>query len=217
MGANSVSYLIPYGFPRRTSCFAVIVSSATKGLVAVVACTTIIAMANGLISVVIIAVAIVSVVIITVAIVSVVIIAVAIVSVVIIAVAMIPVAMIPVAIISVAFMTVTISVVTSVKSVSHAGRFMTYSRSMTKIPAAVPRAMPIVMPAMPAIVNEDKVWPTKIEVVTTGITCVDGKVPVASVPVQRTIKIASCAESTILPVEQYIAQVEIASSPIVAI
>ena len=187
MGANSVSYLIPYGFPRRTSCFAVIVSSATKGLVAVVACTTIIAMANGLISVVIIAVAIVSVVIIA------------------------------VAIISVAFMTVTISVVTSVKAVSHAGRFMTYSRSMTKIPAAVPRAMPIVMPAMPAIVNEDKVWPTKIEVVTTGITCVDGKVPVASVPVQRTIEIAGCAESTILPVEQYIAQVEIASSPIVAI
>ena len=207
MGANSVSYLIPYGFPRRTSCFAVIVSSATKGLVAVVACTTIIAMATGLISVVIIAVAIVSVVIITVAIVSVVI----------IAVAMIPVAMIPVAIISVAFMTVTISVVTSVKAVSHAGRFMTYSRSVTKIPAAVPRAMPIVMPAMPAIVNEDKVWPTKIEVVTMGITCVDGKVPVASVPVQRTIKIAGCAESTILPVEQYIAQVEIASSPIVAI
>lgn len=202
MGANSVSYLIPYGFPRRTSCFAVIVSSATKGLVAVVACTTIIAMANGLISVVIIAVAIVSVVIITVAIVSVVIIAVA---------------MIPVAIISIAFMTVTISVVTSVKAVSHAGRFMTYSRSMTKIPAAVPRAMPIVMPAMPAIVNEDKVWPTKIEVVTTGITCVDGKVPVASVPVQRTIEIAGCAESTILPVEQNIAQVEIASSPIVAI
>lgn len=192
MSANSVSYLIPYGFPRRTSCFAVIVSSATKGLVAVVACTTIIAMANGLI-------------------------AVAFISVVIIAVAMIPVAMIPVAIISVAFMTVTISVVTSVKAVSHAGRFMTYSRSMTKIPAAVPRAMPIVMPAMPAIVNEDKVWPTKIEVVTTGITCVDGKVPVASVPVQRTIKIAGCAESTILPVEQYIAQVEIASSPIVAI
>ena len=202
MGANSVSYLIPYGFPRRTSCFAVIVSSATKGLVAVVACTTIIAMANGLISVVIIAVAIVSVVIITVAIVSVVIIAVA---------------MIPVAIISVAFMTVTISVVTSVKAVSHAGRFMTYSRSVTKIPAAVPRAMPIVLPAMPAIVNEDKVWPAKIEVVTTGITCVDGKVPVASVPVQRTIEIAGCAESTILPVEQYIAQVEIASSPIVAI
>ena len=202
MGANSVSYLIPYGFPRRTSCFAVIVSSATKGLVAVVACTTIIAMATGLISVVIIAVAIVSVVIITVAIVSVVIIAVA---------------MIPVAMISVAFMTVTISVVTSVKAVSHAGRFMTYSRSVTKIPAAVPRAMPIVMPAMPAIVNEDKVWPTKIEVVTMGITCVDGKVPVASVPVQRTIKIAGCAESTILPVEQYIAQVEIASSPIVAI
>ena len=197
MSANSVSYLIPYGFPRRTSCFAVIVSSATKGLVAVVACTTIIAMANGLVAV---------------AIVSVVIIAVAIVPVVIIAVAMKP-----VAVISVAFMTVTISVVTSVKSVSHAGRFMTYSRSMTKIPAAVPRAMPIVMPAMPAIVNEDKVWPTKIEVVTTGITCVDGKVPVASVPVQRTIKIAGCAESTILPVEQYIAQVEIASSPIVAI
>ena len=207
MGANSVSYLIPYGFPRRTSCFAVIVSSATKGLVAVVACTTIIAMANGLISVVIIAVAIVSVVII----------AVAIISVVIIAVAMIPVAMIPVAIISVAFMTVTISVVTSVKAVSHAGRFMTYSRSMTKIPAAVPRAMPIVMPAMPAIVNEDKVWSAKIEIVTMGVTCVDGKVPVASVPVQRTIEIAGCAESTILPVEQYIAQVEIASSPIVAI
>lgn len=202
MGANSVSYLIPYGFPRRTSCFAVIVSSATKGLVAVVACTTIIAMANGLISVVIIAVAIVSVVIITVAIVSVVIIAVA---------------MIPVAMISVAFMTVTISVVTSVKSVSHAGRFMTYSRSVTKIPAAVPRAMPIVMPAMPAIVNEDKVWSAKIEIVTMGVTCVDGKVPVASVPVQRTIEIAGCAESTILPVEQYIAQVEIASSPIVAI
>ena len=207
MGANSVSYLIPYGFPRRTSCFAVIVSSATKGLVAVVACTTIIAMANGLISVVIIAVAIVSVVIIMVAIVSVVI----------IAVAMIPVAIKPVAIISVAFMTVTISVVTSVKAVSHAGRFMTYSRSMTKIPAAVPRAMPIVMPAMPAIVNEDKVWSAKIEIVTMGVTCVDGKVPVASVPVQRTIEIAGCAESTILPVEQYIAQVEIASSPIVAI
>ena len=202
MGANSVSYLIPYGFPRRTSCFAVIVSSATKGLVAVVACTTIIAMANGLISVVIIAVAIVSVVIIAVAIVPVVIIAVA---------------MKPVAVISVAFMTVTISVVTSVKSVSHAGRFMTYSRSMTKIPAAVPRAMPIVMPAMPAIVNEDKVWSAKIEIVTMGVTCVDGKVPVASVPVQRTIEIAGCAESTILPVEQYIAQVEIASSPIVAI
>lgn len=207
MSANSVSYLIPYGFPRRTSCFAVIVSSATKGLVAVVACTTIIAMANGLV-----AVAIVSVVIIAVAIVPVVIITVAIVSVVIIAVAMIPVAMI-----SVAFMTVTISVVTSVKSVSHAGRFMTYSRSVTKIPAAVPRAMPIVMPAMPAIVNEDKVWSAKIEIVTMGVTCVDGKVPVASVPVQRTVKIAGCAESTILPVEQYIAQVEIASSPIVAI
>lgn len=54
----------------------------------------------------------------------------------------------------------------------------------------------------------------EVEVVAVRIACVNAEVPVASVEVERTIEVGCVAESTILPVEQNVAHVEIAVAPV---
>lgn len=49
---------------------------------------------------------------------------------------------------------------------------------------------------------------------TVRITCIDSKVPVACVPVERTIEVGCCAERTELPVEKNILEVEVTLIPV---
>ena len=73
------------------------------------------------------------------------------------------------------------------------------------------------MPGMSTMIGVIKMRTSEVEVVTVRVTGIDAEVPIASVPVQRTIEIGSCDEGIPLPVKQDIAQIEIAALPIGAI
>lgn len=57
----------------------------------------------------------------------------------------------------------------------------------------------------------------KVEVVAVWIAGVDCEVPASCIPVERTIEVRGCAESSVLPVEQYVAEVEVALSPVCSV
>lgn len=70
------------------------------------------------------------------------------------------------------------------------------------------------MPGMTPGVGEHEVRTTEKEVVTVRIARIDTEVPEAIAPVERTVEVRSTAVSAILPVEQDVAQVEIALPPV---
>jgi hypothetical protein len=70
---------------------------------------------------------------------------------------------------------------------------------------------------MSATIGVPEMWTTEVEVSTMGIAGIDAEVPVASVPIERTVEIACCTEGIVLPVEQDIAQVKITANPIVSV
>jgi hypothetical protein len=67
---------------------------------------------------------------------------------------------------------------------------------------------------MTATIDVPEVGAAKVEVVAMGIAGIDAEVPVTSLPVQGAIEIGGCQVGLILPVEQYVAQVEVALCPI---
>ena len=70
---------------------------------------------------------------------------------------------------------------------------------------------------MSATVHIPEVWATEVEVVAVGIACVDAEVPVSSLPVEWAIEVGGSEIGLILPVEQDVAQVEVALLPVDAI
>ena len=73
------------------------------------------------------------------------------------------------------------------------------------------------VPGMGTTIGDIEVRTPEVEVVAMRIAGVDAKVPVACIPVQRTVEIGCCDESIPLPVEQDIAQVEITTLPVGAV
>ena len=70
------------------------------------------------------------------------------------------------------------------------------------------------VPGVGSMIGMVEMRTSEVEVVTVRVTGIDAEVPVAGVPVQRTIEIGCCDEGIPLPVEQDIAQVEIAALPV---
>ncbi len=67
---------------------------------------------------------------------------------------------------------------------------------------------------MSAPIDGIEVRATEEEVVTMRIAGVDAEVPVAPVPIERTIEVEGIEVGAILPVEQNVAQIEVALPPV---
>ena len=76
---------------------------------------------------------------------------------------------------------------------------------------------PMMMPGMTAAIGGIEVRTSEIEEVTMGVAEIDAEVPVACVPVEWTIEIAGCHEGVPLPVEQDVAQIQVATLPVDAV
>ena len=63
----------------------------------------------------------------------------------------------------------------------------------------IPRASAIHVPSVSATIFNVEGGSTKVEVVAVRIASIDAEVPVASVPVERTIEVGGITESAILP------------------
>ena len=70
------------------------------------------------------------------------------------------------------------------------------------------------VPGVVATISVIEMRTSEVEVVTVRVTGVNAEVPVAGVPVQRTIEIGCCEEGIPLPVKQDIAQVEVTALPV---
>ena len=70
------------------------------------------------------------------------------------------------------------------------------------------------IPGMASGVGEHEVRTTEEEVVAMRIARIDTEVPEAIAPVERTVEVRGTAVSAILPVEQDVAQVEVALPPV---
>ena len=72
------------------------------------------------------------------------------------------------------------------------------------------------VPSMPSAISGIEVRTSEIEVVAVRIAQIDAKVPITGLPVKWTIEIAGSNVGIPLPVEQYIAQVQIPTLPVCA-
>jgi hypothetical protein len=72
----------------------------------------------------------------------------------------------------------------------------------------------VVMPGMATTIGGIEVRTSKVEVVTMRVAEIDTEVPVACLPVERTVEIAGCHEGVPLPVVEDIAQVEVTTLPV---
>lgn len=78
----------------------------------------------------------------------------------------------------------------------------------------IPAASAIVPPAVPATINRVEARIAEVEVVAVRIAGINGKAPVASIPVERTIEVGCIEIQPILPVKKDIFQIQITLRPI---
>ena len=78
----------------------------------------------------------------------------------------------------------------------------------------IPATTTVHSPAVSSTIDVVEVRTAKVEIVTARITGIDAKVPIAGVPVKRTIEVGSFQIHTILPVEENVLQVEVTLSPV---
>ena len=109
------------------------------------------------------------------------------------------------------------SVVTAVESVAHSTMATIAATSETmvcEVTSVIPTSAAVHSPTVTASVYGIEVRTSEVEVVAVGIAGVDAEVPVASVPIERTVEIGGCQIGAVLPVEQDITQVEVALCPV---
>ena len=95
------------------------------------------------------------------------------------------------------------SVVTPIKTVAHSEmRFTAFWARSAKLASMIPASAAIHSPAMSAAIYSIEMWATEEEVVSTRIACIDSEMEISSVPIKRTIEIASRAEISILPIQE---------------
>ena len=88
---------------------------------------------------------------------------------------------------------------------------------MTVVTAVIPAPATVHSPTVTATIDIPEVGTTEEEVVAMWIAGIDAEVPVTSLPIKGTIEVTCCQVGLILPVEQYVAQVEIALCPVYTI
>lgn len=110
-----------------------------------------------------------------------------------------------------------VSVVSTVEAVSHATSFRVTMVTCAVCPSVIPRASSVASPAVTAAIHGVEMWVSEVEVVASRIACVYSEVPAACLPVQRTIEIRSCTICAVLPVEKYVAEIEVSLSPVVPV
>ena len=103
--------------------------------------------------------------------------------------------------------------VTTIPAVVHAEVLSVRGTEVVAVPVVVASSAYSV-PGMGTTIGIVEVRTAEIEVVTIRIAGVDTEVPVTSFPVKRTIEIGSSDKSIPLPVEEYIAQVQVAALPV---
>lgn len=89
--------------------------------------------------------------------------------------------------------------------------------ALCEIASMIPRLATMSVPAVVTTIGCPKGRASEIEVFAVRIACIDAEMPVARLPIERTIEIGCIEECTILPVEEDITQVEIASCPVFSI
>ena len=103
--------------------------------------------------------------------------------------------------------------VTAIPAVVHAE--VVSVRDTIAIPVSIVVAISAMnMPGVSAMIGGIEMWTPEVEEVTLRIAGIDTEVPVTCIPVERTVEITGCDIGIPLPVEQYIAQVEVATLPI---
>ena len=80
--------------------------------------------------------------------------------------------------------------------------------------SVIPASVSVYSPAMTSTVRYVEVRATEVEIVAARIAGVDAEVPVARMPVERTVEIGGIEICSVLPVEQDIAQIHIALAPV---
>lgn len=80
--------------------------------------------------------------------------------------------------------------------------------------ASIPASSIIVPPTVTTAINGVEMRSTVEEIAAVRISCIDAEVPITTIPIEWTIEICGVDKSAILPIEQYIAQIEIALCPI---
>ena len=75
----------------------------------------------------------------------------------------------------------------------------------------------IVSPTVSTAIRNVDMWSGEIEVVAVGIAGIDTKVPVAGMPGEGTVEVEGGLKSAPLPVEEYVAHVQVAAGPIGAV
>ena len=107
------------------------------------------------------------------------------------------------------------TVVTTIEAMAHAT--ILNIAGVSPVASVVPAASTIHSPAVATTIDGIEVGRAEIEVGAMGVACIDAEVPVACVPIERTVEVGGFNESTILPVEQDIAEVEVTTFPIDAV
>lgn len=72
-------------------------------------------------------------------------------------------------------------------------------------------------PAVSSAIAHEHARTVEEVVVAVRIAGVHSEVPVAGVPVERTVEVERIAECPVLPAEQYVAQIEVALPPVCSV
>lgn len=110
----------------------------------------------------------------------------------------------------------TVAVIAPLISVAHT-KSRTAVRMSPVAASTIPTVSAIHAPTVSAAINSVEVWTSEVKIVSVRIAGVNAEVPVASCPVDRTVEVSGIAESPVLPIEENIAEVEIAIAPVSAI
>lgn len=109
----------------------------------------------------------------------------------------------------------TVVIISAVESIAHA--YPIIASSGTVVATIIPRSIAVAVPAVTSAVHGVEVWCTEIEVVTVWVASVYAEVPIACIPIERTVKIGGIAVHAILPIEQNVTQVQVAALPVEAV
>jgi hypothetical protein len=107
-----------------------------------------------------------------------------------------------------------VAIVSAVPSVTHSEMAGVVMIDIVVTTAVIPSMPTYTMPGMSSTIAGVEYRTTVVEVVTVRIAGVDAEVPEAVCPVEGAIEIGGGTESTQLPVEQDIAQVEVTTLPV---